>query len=748
MAKVSTEKLYNTFVKGLITEANPLTYPDNASLDEDNFVLERNGSRSRRLGVDFESGFALTATGVPQVSIEGSKQSFHPWVSPSGDTTVSIGVVRVYNKLWFMDMLKTSPSANLLNGGLALTIPGLSNSNIETTVINNSLLIVGEDLELPILLSYDKVTKLVSQATVTMEVRDVWGVTDGLRIDERPASISNTHKYNLRNQGWSTKVQSTCGSDAIDCTFTTNGSYPSNADIWTLGKIGDANSANFEKYSPASMIKNSIDNSLVPIGSYILNAFSRGASRISLSGLAGLSLDKENGKITTATTYSSRVFYSGITSSITASDAKSPNYSGYLFFSPVVSSNDKLGKCYQDADPTSPNISDIIATDGGTIQIPEATKIIKLVATKSSLLVFAENGVWEIFGDTGGFVATSFQLSKVSSIGISNPKAVVESNGTVVYFAKSGIYSLTQEAVSGRYQADNISLNTIQTLYNNLSDNAKNNARGFFDARENRIRWLYNDTAAYSTISYVNKYNRELILDMTLKGFYTTSVGSLATSSPYVADYVEVPGYAVSAFDEDVYVGSDSVLSNTDAVVMASSYPTTRSSQFSFLTLRTTSFTLSKYISRTFKDWYTSDATGVNYSSYLVTGYEIFGDVMREKQVPYIFFYFSRTEDGFTDVSGVLTIDNPSSCLVQAQWNWTNSATSGKWGRQFQAYRFNREYIPTGPADAFDYSEIVIVTKNKLRGSGKSLSLKIQSEMGKDMKLLGWAHLITGDGKP
>ena len=48
-------------------------------------------------------------------------------------------------------------------------------------------------------------------------------------------------------------------------------------------------------------------------------------------------------------------------------------------------------------------------------------------------------------------------------------------------------------------------------------------------------------------------------------------------------------------------------------------------------------------------------------------------------------------------------------------------------------------YIPTGAADKFDTGEAVVVTKNKLRGSGKTLSLKIQSEEGKDMKLLGWS---------
>jgi hypothetical protein len=36
---VGNEKIYRSFTKGLITEASPLTFPENASIDERNFVL-------------------------------------------------------------------------------------------------------------------------------------------------------------------------------------------------------------------------------------------------------------------------------------------------------------------------------------------------------------------------------------------------------------------------------------------------------------------------------------------------------------------------------------------------------------------------------------------------------------------------------------------------------------------------------------------------------------------------------------
>lgn len=744
------EKVYRSFTKGLITEASPLTFPENASIDERNFVLNRNGSRSRRLGLDYEGGYTLTSTGFSSAAIQTGKQSFHKWDMPGGDTTVAIGVVRILDKLWFIDLLTNAPSSNLLNGGSSITLSGLSDGEIETATINNKLIIVSEDLTYPVLLAYNSTTDTVSQSNITVEVRDIWGVDDGLLVNQRPSTLSNTHKYNLRNQGWSPTIQTSTGADAIDRTFTQLTVYPANSDTWVTGKITNPSSGDFEKFDGDTLEKNSTSNYQVAKGSYVLDAFNRGSERAANSGLTGLPLDKENGAFSTVASYAGRIFYSGVNSSITSADSRSPNYSGYVFFTTVVTADDKLGVCYQEADPTDANINDLVTTDGGTIQIPEATQIVKIVSSQASLLVFADNGVWEVYGDTGGFIATSFQTSKVSTNGVKNAKSIVNVNGNFVYWSKAGIYLLTPDAASGRFTAKSISLTTIQSLFLDIPTVGKNYCKGFYDEKENRVRWLYNDTDNYTTSNYINKYNKELVLDLTLEAFYLNEFASLASNSPYIADYIEIPGYSVSATDSNVLKGTDEVIITAgDKVIITQDVVASRSTQFSFLTMRDASFTVSKFINKSFTEWeLAGSGTGVSYSSYLVTGYELFGDIMRNKQIPYVFFYFNRTEDGFTDDGTMLQIDNPSSCLVQAQWNWANSANSGKWGNQFQAYRLLRNYIPSGPADTFDYGDAVIVTKNKLRGSGKTISLKIQSEVGKDMQILGWGVTATAISKP
>lgn len=774
MARVRSEQKYHTFVKGLVTEASPLTYPDNASLDEDNFVLKRDGSRERRLGIDYEPGFVLTSTGYDATSLASGKQSFHKWESPDGDNSVSLGVVRVGDNLWFLDLLTSNPSANLLNGGLPLVIPELGNANISTTVVNNYLVIASADLKNPIALFYNRITGLIERGDIVVQVRDLWGVVDGLRVDERPTTLTKLHEYNLRNQGWHPNIPTVCAYPnydlarrtstatgalgraidmitisaqnpvivgAIQCTFDQIGGYPSNADIWSLGKIADSSSVNFEKYDPATMKKNSLDNMEAPRGSFVLNAFERGASRRLLLGDDTLPLDKENGCITTIASYAGRVFYAGVNTHITDGDTRSPTYSNCIFFSQIVTDPSKLGLCFQEADPTSDRISDLVDTDGGVIQIPEATNIVRLVPARTSLLVFAENGVWEVFGNSeSGFTATGYQASKISSNGCSSPRSVVEASGSVLAWTRAGIYLYTVESSTGRYVAQNLSMTTVQTLYNRMSNTAKDYAVGFYDEKENTVRWLYNDTEEYSETEYLNRYNRELLLDLTLQAFYQNSVD--ISVGPYIVDYIDVPSYTTVSNEETIYVGADSVYVDLEAVIIDSTIAVARASQFSFLVIAGTDFTVAKYNNRNFVDWIGYNGTGADFVSYLLTGHEDFGSVGSKKQIPYLWTHFRRTETGFVSNNGGLDLNYPSGCTVQAKWDWTDSANSGKWGVPFQVYKLLRHYIPQNSVESFDYGYEVIVTKSKLRGSGRSLSLLFTSESGKDMKLLGWSMLV------
>lgn len=727
MPKANLER--NSFIKGLITEATPLSFPENASLDEINFVLNRDGSRQRRFGMDYEDGYALTNVQYQGADFESVEISTYTWKNAGGDPENVVGVVQIGRYLYFLDLTQTSPSA--------ATIPIITldaaydNSKLQFQSIKGVLVCAGDagDIFYITRVSATSFTK----TEVDLKVRDIWGVEESptLAVDERPASLSDTHEYNLKNQGWT-------GSNI------TLVSYPSNAEIMQYGKDASDN------FSKSFLDKQFFGTTQAPRGKFIIDAFERGTSRrVAINNAAStIPDDVESGRCTTLSAYSGRLFYSGVTSSITAGDANSPSYGGTIFFTRIVDNLEKLGQCYQEADPTSEHVSDLLPTDGGSIVIPEATKIYKLVTKDTRLVVLAENGVWEITGPDGVFAADDFSISKISNVGAISPDSVVDAEGLIFYWSDGGIYTLVPNEATGRLQAQNLSESTIQSFYLNIPSLGKLYCTSTYDPASKKVRWLYNDTDSYNGTTLRYKYNKELVFDLVLQAFYVHSIGELDTDTPFVGGYLPVTSFLYADVTENVVVDGDPVLVDGEQVVVTIPGRGSSTSQTKYLVFKSNSpykFTLGFYKNNSFLDWESDDSTGVDAPAYIVTGYETFAESQRKKYVPYLTIHMDRTETGFTDDGiGNLTPVNPSGCLVQAQWDFADSANSGKWGTAFQAYRLTRSYMPSGAGDTFDYGHTMITTKNRLRGSGKALSLKFSTEAGKNCILYGWAMSVEG----
>jgi len=483
----------NSFVGGLITEVSPLSYPANTSLDEINFKLKRDGTRERRLGLDIEAGGTFYTSELSAIQMASAKQRFFKWSSPSGYTDVEIGIIQIGNSLWFVDLYSAAPSSNLLNGGNKIQYAVDHESVFDFSLINNNVILVSGNLHAPHLLSYDRDSDTVSSATANLNIRDIYGVEDGIELAGRPNTLSNNHKYNLRNQGWNERIVTTCSptTDVLECTFEVAHLYPSNSDTWTLGKVDDVSSADVDKYDPEVFLKNSFDLGRAARGHFVISLYNRGGSRGAVSGVSVELADRELGRISTVASYAGRAFYSGIDSKVVGGDKYSPKLSGSVLFSQVADREENLIKCYQESDPTSPENSDIIDTDGGIIQIPGASNIVKLMPIKETLFVFSENGIWTIKGDDGGFSATTFQVSKITSIGVFSRESIVDANGTIVFWAENGIYKLSPDQFGTSWEATNITLTTIQSIYDTFPTIIKKNSRGFFDASSNSVRWIY-----------------------------------------------------------------------------------------------------------------------------------------------------------------------------------------------------------------------------------------------------------------
>lgn len=721
-------KEYNTFVKGIVTEASALSFPENASKDEDNFQLYRDGSRQRRLGCDYESLHVKLDTGLTSSVMSTASIREFRWDSPDNNPALSVGVIQVYNQLWFVDMQKTTFSTNVLNGGVALTIPGLSSDPVQFDSVNGVLVCANKNVD-PFYITYNQSNNTVTSTSITLKTRDFWGVADNLVVDERPSSLTPEHEYNLYNQGW-------LSANIVAFKADTGSVHPSNADIQYLGKDSD------DVFDAALLKKQFFGTSDAAKGKFIVDVFSRGVSRNTLSGLT-TALDTETGRPSTVSSYAGRIFYAGINSNISAPTSRSPKLSGTIFFSKIITINDDFDRCYQEADPTSEHVSDIIDSDGGFINIPEASNILKIVATERRLVVIAENGVWEIYGDVGGFSATSYQVSKVTDIGCISPRSVVYAEGSLLYWAQGGIYSLDVDKDSDRLVSTNLIETTIQTLYNSIPGTAQLYATGAFDPASRKITWLYNDSSTFNGTTYTYKANRVLVLDVALKAFHTRTFQELVTDGPYVVGTLISQNFISADYTDSVVVNGELITADSVEVQATTSGIATRASSTKHVVIKPSStgnfhLTFAEYNNTNFLDWFTDDTIGLDAAAYMETGQELFGDTQRLKQVPYITFHLNRTETGFTASGTDLLPINTSSCLVQARWDFSNHINSGKFGTAFQVYRLKRPYQPQDVNDNFDYGQSVITTKSKLRGRGRALALRITTEAGKDCHLLGW----------
>lgn len=750
LAKTQLER--NTFVKGLVTEASPLTFPENASIDEDNMILNRDGSRQRRLGMEFENNAINISTNLLLENLEAANINTYRWRNVNNKPTLSFGVVQVRNALYFFDLQQTTLSANKVSVNINInTIAG--EALMDFTEINGKLVVVSNELDKPLLIRYNEPFDNFFTEEVSIKVRDIWGVEDGLEIDEHPATLSATHQYNLHNQGWPEYMTTmAAGPNVSQYAYQQyqfeQGVYPANNQIWYFGKTITPTSNSQEVFGTGPIRDTSFGTTPAPKGHFIIDAFNRGSGRYVASTLisSGLPADSEQGRPSSVATFASRVFYAGVESNVEGGDSNSPDYSGTIFFTKVVNNDVDVGKCHSENDPTSEEISDLLATDGGTIKILGAGNILRLVVLDTSLLAIADNGIWQITGRDGVFKADDFSIRQITNIGAISKSSVVVAESSVVYWADGGIYVISPSDQLGNLNAQNISETTIQSLYLDIPSVGRANAVGSYDPANRKVSWLYNDTDAYDGVSLRKRFNRELTFDTVLQAFYTSTIGD-SSNGDFIAGYMVTETFNVVDNVSNVVVDGDQVQVDAVDVVITDEVRTRGASRTKYLTVVPNAFSgniygisFSQYSNEEFKDWGEVDAAG-----YLVTGHELFGDTMRKKQANYLVVHMNRTETGFEDTGGGnLEALNPSSVLIQSRWDFSNSSVSGKWGTQFQAYRLRRPYFPSGEGDTFDYGWEVITTKNRLRGSGRALSLRFDTEPGKDFYLLGWGMDVTG----
>jgi len=395
-----------------------------------------------------------------------------------------------------------------------------------------------------------------------------------------------------------------------------------------------------------------------------------------------------------------RVWYAGV---------QSTRWSTTLFYSQVLTDINRAGKCYQEADPTAEEINSLIDSDGGTVKISELGKVLKLIPLTSALLVVADNGVWAISGGSEGFAPISYVVSRVTKIGCVSKRSVIDVDDTVIYAANDGIYQVGATQESRRVVATNITEGSIDSYYNDIPLAEVQNSVSLYDNKEKLYSFYYGT---------VNKLQHSLNLRFKGGAWY-----------PHYFDTENVALTATARLAFPFFSQASNTANSTK-----------------FLTYNddgvTPLYSVAEFNDADFVDFGASPIEG-----HLELAALTLDNPQFDKAAPYVTNYFEFTEQTVSGVDGDGTpiYTYPSSALLTPQWGWNSVVGNSKVGRQRQAYRFRD---PLAEDDgSFSAMSDVVVTRIKIRGNGKALGLRYDTEAGKDMRLIGLTLPITMDGQ-
>ena len=726
-----------SFVAGLVTDSGYLQQVPNSWKEGDNITPFLDGHIERRNKLDLEDSYTISPT-FTATARASSAFSVDLWKNVGGDGSLNYAVVQVGNLVYFYDCVEASLSPNRKSFTIDLTTykcPTSPNvfgtSQISISSGNGKLVIVSADTD-PILVSYNTDSDTITTTRLTLKIRDFYGIVDTVPITTNPATLTTTHQYNLLNQGWADLN--------AQYYWDLTGGYPDDTQIWLQGKDSS------DDFSAALLVKQDFGTGAAPKGRYILDAFYR--DRSAVSGVTAATaqegttpaVEVENYRPVTTAFFAGRSWYAGI---------QSPTMASWVMFSRITDTDIKYEQCYQEGDPTAEYTSDLISSDGGVIPIMGAGGILLLKPLQESLLVFAQNGIWQILGDASGFKADGYQVKQIASFGILSPKSVVDVETTVMFWSTAGIYTLEKDQVSGDYTPKSISLGKIQSLYDDYQETSHMQyVQGFYDSLDKVVYWMHHVHSDAEAFDSSNRFDVEnfLLLNVALGAFYTYSVEKGSSLGRVVGGFLS-PNAGNVATTYTIVAGSDTVVVGSNTVVASSDLSSKGPRIPKFLTIvpsgSSYAVTFSDFINvldtpSKFKDWYTADNSGVETTTlpYVLTGYDMEEDGAKNHQAPYIITHMLRTETGFTTA---MEAKNASSCTLQGRWEWTDSSAASRWTSGEEVYRHKNLYVPSDSSDTYNDGYPLVVAKTKLRGKGKALQLKLSSASGKEMKLAGWA---------
>lgn len=763
MVKTIQRSEIQGFSKGLITDLNPLNSQIDTTVSEVNFELHKDGTRSRRLGLDRETGSTIFPTNLSLTSFQMSSTNSYLWRGVSGDSATEFCVYQLGSEIYFFEIGAGSNGETLLRGKIDT---GLSSSVVmKFSSIQGFLGIVNGGSTLR-LVEYDLDTGEFKQFTYRIQIRDLFGIEETVepRFENDPlfrGPLTWEHYYNLYNQGWAIprKPWTPVNGAPIDSVMLGSDYQPSvmaphtTSKIWTgitQRPVSDTSRESYEAFDYRQWEAVIGADNIPSKGFFIIDAFNRGSSRYEQwvshknkypqTGSLVVNLsppsDVTTGGPTSIAAHAGRLFYSGCQGQLVEGDKRSPNYTNYVFFTQLIKNRQDFGKCYQEGDPTSRESNDLVDTDGGYVVISDAINIHTLFSMGDKLFLIAENGVWSIAGGSGyGFSATNYLVERISSFGGIPGASFVELGGAGFFWGYDGIYSVNKNQY-GDWEVSNQSKKVIDRFYKDISPQSVQYVQGFADKQRNQIRWVYT-----SGVPFSNAQTSELILDLNFNAFIPMTIAKHPTNSAFLSVGMQTGDFSVDYIESNVIAGGFDVYVGDSPVSANSIQRIALDANVKYLAVvdngGTVGLVFCEYNNPDFEDWaFTGNA--VDAEAFMESNAFTGGDMTLKKQVPYLSVAFAETEKTLNP-SGV---DRESSCIGQFKWDFSHLARSNKWTREMQLYRKSRWFY--GETD-IDNGFSLNIVKTKVRGIGKAFSLRVKTEPKKDCHIYGWNLSLTSN---
>lgn len=554
MARNVGTTVENQVVQGLITEATGVNFPEKAVAECWNVRFEKTGEITRRLGYAYEDDITSIVGGGAQLGV--CKSFLWKAVGKDGSRTFLViqsgGIISFYEPDINGNFSSGAKSFTISLSTYKTSVTGVSIAEAEAGISSgNGKLYINHPYCESLYVTYDSDDDDITVTQYRIKIRDMDGVDDDLEPGERPSVLTNLHKYNLYNQGWDQgTIPGPEGSfdTPLNIWHEVLGVWPSNNDVWWYAK--GVNHDGKEGLFRRGIQLVSKSSGYAPKGHYVYHAFDM--NRSTASGIDGIPSKSSDGyRPSTCAFYAGRIFYAGV---------PHPDYQGKVYYTQIVEGDNNIGKCYQQNDPTSEQLSDLLATDGGEIKVTGMGKVAFMMEAGNSLILFANNGVWTIGGSGAegtGFTATDFSVRKVSNVGTEAMSSFVDVEGTPVFWNFDGIWTLTSDGIQS------LSNDTIKTfIQNEIPGINRKYIQGAYNPLKQTIQWLWKSEAP-SDVADAYRYDRILEFNVVTKAFYPHSwdVSDQAFSTIFCATDITVTSFS-----------SEDVTTNAGLVVTDSSF--------------------------------------------------------------------------------------------------------------------------------------------------------------------------------